>query len=74
MTTQISQMLAQIGDLSRTHPNYFNLFEDTCLDSAPREELVKLMASAPNDLVKFYVFGRYNARVALAGATGRAFL
>lgn len=74
MTTQIPQMLAQIEDLRRTHPEFFAYFEDTELDTASRAELVDLMASAPDDKVRFYIFGKYNARLSLAGATGRAFL
>lgn len=70
----VKSMLAAIGDLGRTNPEFFAHFEDTELDTATRADLVDLMVLAPNDSVKFYVFGRYTARMALAGASGTAFL
>ena len=70
----VNTMLSAIGDLGRTNAEFFAQFEDTDLDTASRADLVDLMALAPNDSVKFYVFGRYTARMALAGASGTAFL
>lgn len=70
----VKTMLAEIGNLGRTNPEFFAHFEDTELDTASRADLVDLMARAPNDQVKFFIFGKYSARLALAGASGTAFL
>lgn len=73
MTTQIPQMLlASIADLGRTHPTYFAGLDDTDLDTAPREEIVELMASAPNDQVKYFLLGALAMRMARAAITGRS--
>lgn len=79
MTTQsdyedsiLKTMFAEIEGLRETHPEYFAYFEDVDPDTAPRAELVDLMASAPNAQVKYFLFGKYTARLAQATATGRA--
>ena len=70
----VRSMLAEIGNLGRTNPEFFAHFEDTELHTASRADLVDLMALAPNDQVKFSIFGRFTARLALAGASGTALL
>lgn len=68
----IKNMFAEIEELRETHPEFFAYFEDVDPDTAPRAELVDLMASAPNAQVKYFLFGHLAARMAMAAATGRA--
>lgn len=68
----VKEMFAEIEGLRETHPEFFAYFEDVDPDTAPRAELVDLMASSPNDQVKYFLFGQLAARMALAAITGRA--
>lgn len=70
----VKKMLAEIENLSRTDPEWFAHFDHIELDAASRADLVELMVNAPTDSARFFLFGRYNARVALAAVTGRAFV
>jgi hypothetical protein len=69
----VKNMFSEIETLKETHPEFFAYFEDVDPDTAPRAELVDLMASAPNDQVKFFLFGKFTMRLTLAAVTGREF-
>lgn len=73
-TSVINHLIAQLADVQRTAPDYFAYFDDVDLDTATRDELLDLMKNAPNEQLKYFLFGRYSARVALAVATGRDFV
>lgn len=60
-------------ELQVNHPDWYELFEDTFPDNAPREEVVELMASAPTDFAKGLMFGKFSMRLELEAVTGRAF-
>lgn len=69
----IKPMFTTLEDLRMSNPEYFSHFEDVDLDTAPRAALIDLMDTAPNDQVKFFLFGKFTARLSLA-AMGRAAL
>lgn len=63
----------KMNELRETHPDWYELFEDTFPDNAPRAEVVELMASAPTDFAKGMMFGKFSMRLELEAVTGRAF-
>lgn len=69
----VREMFAEIEKLKQTNPEYFAFFEDADPDTATRAELVDLMASAPNDLVKYFILGKFTMRMTIASVTGREF-
>jgi len=69
----VGAMFQEINQLKETHAEFFAWFEDVDPDSAPRGELVDLMANSPNDAVKYFLFGKYTMRLQLASITGREF-
>jgi len=73
-TSVVTNLFAQLADVQRTAPEYFAYFEDADPDTAGRAELVELMVNAPNDQLKYFLFGKFTSRLALAAATGREFL
>lgn len=60
-------------DLQVQHPDWFELFDDTLPDSAPRAEVVELMHTAPNDFARGMMYGKFTMRLELEAVTGRAF-
>lgn len=60
-------------DLQARHPDWFELYDDTVPDNAPRADVVELLASAPNDFAKGLMYGKFTMRVELEAVTGRAF-
>lgn len=69
----INQMMTCLQNLQRSAPLYFAELEDANLDIAPLPILVDLMARAPTEEMRFYIFGKLSVRVALASITGRQF-
>lgn len=69
----VKEMFGQISNLRDTHPGFFAYFEDVDADTASRADLVDLMASAPTDQIKFYLFGKFTMRMMIASVTGRDF-
>lgn len=59
----VTTLFTQLEKLRDTDEAYFTRFEDGDLDHAPRSDLLALMASAPNDPVKFFILGKYSARL-----------
>lgn len=70
----VKEMFGHIEGLRDTHPEFFAYLEDVDPDTAPRAELVDLMNSAPNEQVKFYLFGKFTMRLVIASVTGREFV
>lgn len=69
----IKPLFSEISSLKESHPEYFAYFDDMDPDTSPRAELVDLIASAPNDKVKFFLFGKFMMRLTIASVTGREF-
>lgn len=69
----VRDLFADIASLKDTHPDYFAYFDDVDPDTATREELLDLMTSAPNERVKYFLFGKYSMRLTIASVTGREF-
>lgn len=63
----------KMQDLQRGHPDWYELFDDTLPDSAPRQEVVELMMSAPNDFAMGLMYGKFTMRLEIEAMTGRAF-
>lgn len=63
----------KMNELQSLHPDWYELFEDTLPDNAPRAEVVELMLSAPNDFSKGLMFGKFSMRLELEAVTKRAF-
>ena len=63
----------KINDLREQHADWFELFDDTLPDSAPRAEVVELMASAPSDFALGLMYGKFTMRLELEAVTGREF-
>lgn len=63
----------KMQEVQRIHADWFELFEDTLPDSAPREEVIELMLSAPNDFALGLMYGKFTLRLELEAITGRAF-
>lgn len=68
----ISPMLLEIERVGHSYPEYFQRFDDSNVNTAPQAELLDLMAAAPTDAVKFFLFGVYTMRVAINSVTGRS--
>ena len=60
-------------DLANKFPDWFELYDETLPDNAPREEVVELMASAPNDFALGVMHGKFGMRLELEAMTGRPF-
>lgn len=71
--TMVREMFGVIEELRSTNPDYYAYFEDVDPDTAPRADLVQLMHAAPNDAVKFFLFGKFMMRMAISQITGREF-
>lgn len=63
----------KMAELRRIHPAWYELFDDTLPDNAPRSEVVELMHSAPNDFALGLMYGKFTMRQELAAVTGREF-
>ena len=63
----------KMQELQRLHADWFELFDDTLPDSAPRLEVAELMLSAPNDFALGLMYGKFTMRLELEAMTGRAF-
>lgn len=63
----------KMQELQRLYADWFELFDDTLPDSAPRQEVVELMMSAPNDFALGLMYGKFTMRLELEAMTGRAF-
>lgn len=71
--TAITRCDARMHDLREHHGDWFELFDDTLPDSAPRAEVVELMMSAPNDFALGLMYGKFTMRLELEAVTGRTF-
>lgn len=71
--TAIARCDTRIKELQQSHPDWFELFDDTLPDNAPRSEVVELMLSAPNDFSMGLMYGKYTMRLEIAAVTGRDF-
>jgi hypothetical protein len=69
----VKTMFAEINRLKDTNPDFFAFLDDVDPDTASRSDLVDLMASAPNEKIAFYLFGKYSMRLMMAAITGREF-
>lgn len=70
----VKNLFTQLADVQRTAPDYYAHFDDVDSDTATRKELLELMNSAPNECVKYVLFGKYSMRMSLAAAIGRDFV
>lgn len=58
---------------SITDPTWFARYEDVFPDTAPRGEVVGLMAGAPDQFSLGVLFGKFLMRQEIAAMTGREF-
>ena len=63
----------KMQELSVQFPAWFELYDETLPDNAPREEVVELMRSAPSDFAMGLLFGKFTMRLELETMTGRPF-
>lgn len=59
----VTTLFTQLEKLRDADEAYFVRFEDGDLDNAPRNNLLELMASAPNDPMRFFILGKYSSRL-----------
>jgi hypothetical protein len=71
--TAIARCDQKMNELKEQHADWFELFDDTLPDSAPRAEVVELMMSAPNDFALGLMYGKFTMRLELEAVTGRDF-
>ena len=62
---------ASVLQLEQQHPEWWALYEEVNPDSAPRAEVVELMAAAPNEFARGLVYGKYLMRLEIAAITNR---
>lgn len=67
----LSFISLKLEELERQFPEWITLFDNTSPDIAPRAEVVKLMATAPNPFALGVLFGKYTMRQEIAAMTGR---
>lgn len=60
-------------ELQKNHLEWFESYEDAVPNNAPRQEVVELLASAPNDFAAGLMYGIFMMRQELAYATDRDF-
>lgn len=72
-TELVNRLNQRIASLRQTNPEWFAYLEDVDPDTARRAELVDMMASAPNDLLLGFLYGKFTNRLVLATITGREF-
>lgn len=65
---------ALMDEIFKTHPEWAALYEDTDPFSAPLEDIMELMESAPCDAASIVMYTIYHGRVELAAMTGRPFV
>lgn len=65
---------AQMRQLEREFPEWFAYFDETGPDVARREEVVELMATAPNAFALGLLFGKYSMRIEIESITGRSWV
>lgn len=53
---------------------WFCLYEETMVDMAPREEVVELLRTAPDDFTRGLIYGKYLMRLEIAAMTRRPFV
>jgi hypothetical protein len=63
----------KMHELSTKHPAWFELYDETLPDNAPRAEVVELMATAPTDFAIGLLYGKFTMRLELEAITGRPF-
>lgn len=54
--------------------DWFAAYEDAQPDTAPRSEVVELMASAPTDFARGLIYGKYLMRLEIAAITKRPWI
>lgn len=60
-------------ELSSKFPDWYELYDETLPDNAPREEVVELLRTAPNDFAMGLLYGKFTMRLELEAMTGRPF-
>lgn len=63
----------RMQELMAQFPAWFELYDDTLPDNAPRDEVVELMSSAPSDFALGLLYGKFTMRLELETMTGRPF-
>lgn len=70
----IGCLFGVLQEMQRTDPVYFAEFDDANVDTTPRATLIDLMVRAPNEQVRFFLFGKLSSRIAICHITGRPFV
>ena len=66
----VMKMTAKLKSFEESHPNWFADLDAIDPDIASRKELMHLLRTAPNDIAKFYIFGKLTLRMQLAHLFG----
>lgn len=69
----LQQMFSVLRALQESHPEFCADLEDADVDSASRQVVLDLIDRAPNEQIRFYLFGKFTMREYFASVTGRAF-
>lgn len=67
------ETLSEINVIREMHPEWHEQYEETDLETAPSEEVLQLLMTAPNSFAKGLISGVLRMRLAIAGITGMAF-
>ncbi len=65
--------LIEMQEIEKLHPDWFDLYEATPVDTSNSEELQALLATAPTAYAKGLVIGALKIRLEIAAVTGRVF-
>lgn len=67
------ETLTEINVIREMHPEWHEQYEETDLATAPSEEVLELLVTAPNSFAKGLVSGVLRMRLSIASITGLAF-
>jgi hypothetical protein len=70
----IATLSSQITSLRDTHPDWYWKMDECDPDVCTRSELLDLIITAPNDLVRQYLYGKFTWRTNLSQMTGWPFV
>ena len=72
--TQLKACFEMLMSVRLAHPAWFELYDDSLVNTATRAELVELLSSAPNDFTRGLLYGVFGMRLEIEAITGRNFI
>lgn len=67
------ETLTELNVIREMHPEWHAQYEETSLETAPSEEVLQLLLTAPNSFAKGLISGVLRMRLSIASITGLAF-